>query len=467
MFIFIGVFTFLLKRAHNTIEAQVESKEVLSVCATITRIVVDIELTCVFYNANRIPQLKERYFRSAVELREKANLLEGMCKGDARRRTHAKKIKAETELLIWRFNKFFSSIDQDLSVKDYVKSGADAERVAQRFLDVFDPVDKLVTEEHDLHKEDLSELESIRSNLQSAVGTGLVLNIVLTLLLAFYLTHSISRRIVVVKANTERLIARKPLLPSIGGHDEIAALDAVFHSAAKDLQEVDHFREQLVLTVRNQLQTPLAHVRSVLHLLSEGILCELTDKAKSRVDTAERDANRLLRLINDLLDVQKMETAEFELHMRPIPLARILTTAKDAVAVVADREKIAIELEATTDQVLADEDRIVQVVVNLLSNAVKFSPPESTVSVTVTSVQDKKVEVKVTDKGRGVPKNMQSKIFERFQQVELTDASKKGGSGLGLPISKMIVEQHGGTIGVTSEPGKGSTFWFRLSTPSE
>ncbi len=467
IFVFMGVFTFLLKRAHNTIEIQVESKEVLSVCATITRIVVDLELTSVFYNANKIPQLKDRYYQSATDLRQAASNLEKICATNDRRKAHAKKIKAEAELLIWRFNKFFSSIDQDLTVQDYVKSDADAERLAQRFLDVFDPLDKLVTEEHDLHKEDQVELETIKSNLQSAVFTGLVLNVVLSLLLAFYLTYSISRRISVVKTNTERLIARKPLLPPIGGNDEIAALDSVFHSAAKDLQEVDHFREQLVVTVRNQLQTPLAHVRSVLHLLSEGILCELTEKAKGRVETAEKDANRLLRLINDLLDVQKMETAQFELQMRPVAVARILATARDAVAVVAERDKITVSVPSTPAQIMADEDRIVQVVVNLLSNAIKFSPPESDIQVNVTSTDDNKVQVSVTDKGRGIPKNMQTKIFERFQQVELTDASKKGGTGLGLPISKMIVEQHGGAIGVTSEPGKGSTFWFKLSAPNE
>lgn len=470
IFVFLGVFTFLLKRAHNTIELQVESKEVLSVCAVITRVVVDLELTCVFYNANRIPQLKDRYYKSAEDLRAAAKSLEKLCASDNRRKVHAKQIKAEAELLIWRLNKFFlSTIDQDLSMSDYVKSAGDAERIAQRFLDVFDPVDKLVSEEHDLHKEDQAELETIRSNLKSAVTAGLILNVVLSLLLAFYLTYSISRRIATVRENTERLIARRPLLPSIGGNDEIGALDTIFHSAAQDLQEVDHFREQLVLTVRNQLQTPLAHVKSVLHLLSEGILCELTEKAQSRVDTAEKDAQRLLRLINDLLDVQKMETAKFELQLRPVPVARILTTARDAVAAVAERDKITINVPATSLVVMADEDRIVQVVVNLFSNAVKFSPPDSVIEVSVSSLegaQGNTIQISVADKGRGVPRSMQAKIFERFQQVELTDASKKGGTGLGLPISKMIVEQHGGVIGVTSESGRGSIFWFRLSAPT-
>ena len=109
-------------------------------------------------------------------------------------------------------------------------------------------------------------------------------------------------------------------------------------------------------------------------------------------------------------------------------------------------------------------DRIVQVVVNLLSNAVKFSPPGGVVTIGV-GLREGWVEFRVTDRGRGVPVADRRAIFERFRQVETSDAREKGGTGLGLAICKSIVEQHGGTIGVESEEGRGSTFWFRVATP--
>jgi signal transduction histidine kinase len=110
----------------------------------------------------------------------------------------------------------------------------------------------------------------------------------------------------------------------------------------------------------------------------------------------------------------------------------------------------------------ADADRIVQVVVNLLSNAVKFSPPDGVVTIGV-GLRERSVEFRVTDQGRGVPMAHRREIFERFRQVETSDAREKGGTGLGLAICKSIVEQHGGTIGVESDEGRGSTFWFRVA----
>ena len=123
--------------------------------------------------------------------------------------------------------------------------------------------------------------------------------------------------------------------------------------------------------------------------------------------------------------------------------------------------RITIPAPATETRVVGDLDRLVQVLVNLLSNAVKFSPPAGTVAVEVAE-RDGYAEVSVRDQGRGVPAHRREAIFERFEQVESSDARQKGGSGLGLAICKAIVEQHGGKIGVSSEPGHGSTFWFRI-----
>jgi signal transduction histidine kinase len=124
---------------------------------------------------------------------------------------------------------------------------------------------------------------------------------------------------------------------------------------------------------------------------------------------------------------------------------------------------ITVEVPQVSAMIYADADRIVQVVVNLLSNAVKFSPPGGVVTIEV-EPRDGCVEFRVTDRGRGVPEADRRAIFERFRQVETSDAREKGGTGLGLAICKSIVDQHGGTIGVESEEGSGSTFWFRVGT---
>jgi signal transduction histidine kinase len=140
---------------------------------------------------------------------------------------------------------------------------------------------------------------------------------------------------------------------------------------------------------------------------------------------------------------------------------QVVQRAFDAVHNLAQIEKIKLEKTGVAAQLIADPDRLVQVLVNLLSNAIKYSPPKSKITVE-TSVSRSLTEVKVIDQGAGIPEKFHQSIFERFEQVNTPERAQKGGSGLGLAICKAIVEQHGGEMGLTSEEGKGSTFWFKL-----
>src|SRR5262249_51516786 len=137
--------------------------------------------------------------------------------------------------------------------------------------------------------------------------------------------------------------------------------------------------------------------------------------------------------------------------------------AIESVANLAEQKNITIEQYLHgSSKILADKDRLCQVLINFLSNAIKYSPEQGTIKVVVESIGDELIKFSVIDKGRGIPDEKLEKIFDRFVQVEESDATDKGGSGLGLAISKAIVEQHGGTIGVGSVMGRGSEFWFKL-----
>ena len=144
-----------------------------------------------------------------------------------------------------------------------------------------------------------------------------------------------------------------------------------------------------------------------------------------------------------------------------VELGSIIDRSCESVRSFAEQHDVNLVLPQTDVRVIADGDRIVQVLVNLLSNAIKFSDKDASVVVAVEEQADY-VQVKVSDRGRGIPEKYQSLIFERFQQVEVSDAKRRGGTGLGLAICKGIIEQHRGSIGVESEEGKGSTFWFRM-----
>ncbi|HZS08251.1 MAG TPA: PAS domain S-box protein [Blastocatellia bacterium] len=225
--------------------------------------------------------------------------------------------------------------------------------------------------------------------------------------------------------------------------------------------EVDRLKKEFISTVSHELRTPLTSIRGSLSLLASGTLGEIPSEAGEMLSVASRNTVRLISLINDILDLERLESGKMEMHPVTQPLAPVFERARESVQAFADQQQIRINILPTEITVLADGDRLVQVLVNLLSNAIKFSPGGS--EVTVSGVeQDGWVEVRVEDEGRGVPAEFRDKIFERFRQVDASDDRQKGGTGLGLAICRNIVEQHEGRIGVESEEGRGSTFWFRI-----
>jgi signal transduction histidine kinase len=170
--------------------------------------------------------------------------------------------------------------------------------------------------------------------------------------------------------------------------------------------------------------------------------------------------------MNDFLAIEAPGMTRIEILPRRCSLTETVRLAINAVAELAEKSNISLVGPGEQVEAYADPDRVVQVLVNLLSNAIKFSPPNSSVVVSICEV-DGQIEVRVSDIGRGVPVDQREAIFERFQQVTASDAIEKGGTGLGLPICREIIELHGGRIGVESEAGKGSTFWFRLPARSQ
>ena len=225
--------------------------------------------------------------------------------------------------------------------------------------------------------------------------------------------------------------------------------------------EVERLKKEFVSTVSHELRTPLTSIRGSLSLIASGVLGELPAEAQEAVEIADRNALRLIGLINDILDLERFESGKLEMHMGEVAVEDVLQRSAEAVRGVAEKHGVTLEIKGEPARAWGDADRLVQVVVNLVGNAVKFSSAGQS----VTLEAEKKppfVEVRVIDRGRGIPKPLQDAVFERFKQVEASDAREKGGTGLGLAICKTIVERHGGEIGVTSEEGRGSTFFFRV-----
>jgi len=220
---------------------------------------------------------------------------------------------------------------------------------------------------------------------------------------------------------------------------------------------LDRLKEEFISTVSHELRTPLTSIRGALGLLSYGGMAQLNEKASNLLRIALSNSDRLVRLINDILDLERMESGRERLAFRPVQLGQIVRHAIDCMAPVAEAAAVQLIHDSTQAEIAADPDRLLQVLTNLLSNAVKFSPPNSTVSVLLRP-DASGVTLSVVDPGRGIPAEKLESIFGRFQQVDSSDSRQKGGTGLGLAICRTIVQQHSGRIWAERNPARGSTF---------
>ncbi len=233
-----------------------------------------------------------------------------------------------------------------------------------------------------------------------------------------------------------------------------------------DRKKLERLKQEFVAMVSHDLRTPLTSIHLFLSLLVETEQDNLPAQVFEDASAANAEISRLIELVNSLVDIVRMESGKIELSISDVPVSALIERSVRSVAHLAERHEITLAVPLRDAIVRANEERILQVLVNLLGNAIKFAPKRSTVSIAL-DVEAGSVTIKVIDRGQGVAPEDQDRIFDRFQQAQLGDERTKGGSGLGLAICKAIVEEHGGKIGVRSEPGKGSTFWFTLPRSEE
>jgi len=329
----------------------------------------------------------------------------------------------------------------------------------------FDPFLKeaqiLANEEERVQKQVPQAVEARKTSLRIFLITGFAINVIAAIAVALYFNRDISSRLLVLIENSKRMAIGKELLERIKGRDEVAQLDNVFHDMAESLRQAEATKREFVQMISHDLRTPLTAILGTFELLSSGAYGTLSERGQTRVVDAERESERLIGMINELLDIDKLESGNMQLLCENVELQPILRRAVEAVTVIADNRKLKLDVTEENPIVHVDTDRIVQILINLLGNAVKYSPEGGVVSVRTTNEKDF-VRIDIIDQGPGIPKKDKKAIFERFKQIEGEEYKRSGSSGLGLAICKALVEGHGGIIAVDSEVGHGSRFWFTV-----
>ncbi|BAY11238.1 PAS domain S-box protein [Calothrix sp. NIES-2098] len=228
-----------------------------------------------------------------------------------------------------------------------------------------------------------------------------------------------------------------------------------------ELQKVEQIKSEFISIVSHELRTPLTAIRAALGLLNSGIYDQKPEKSKQMIEVAAVESERLVRLVNDILDLERLESGRSVLKKTTCEAADLIQQAVAGVKAIAKQQNISFDIHPTNAQVWAAADAIIQTLTNLLSNALKFSPPNSTITISVEQQTDR-VQFQIRDRGRGIPADKLELIFGRFQQVDASDSRDKGGTGLGLAICRSIINQHSGKIWAESTLGAGSTFFFTL-----
>lgn len=248
---------------------------------------------------------------------------------------------------------------------------------------------------------------------------------------------------------------------AVPGSGEDSVLGVVMIADITQRKEIERFKDEFVSVVGHELRTPLTSIRGALGLIDAGAVGEIPAEASQMIAMAISNTDRLVRLINDTLDIERMEAGRSDLDLAAVSGASLVQQAVSAVQATAEAADITFACEVADVRVWADGDRIVQTLVNLFGNAIKFSPRGAEIRVVV-SDGGPLVDFCVSDQGRGIPADQLENVFERFRQVDGSDAREKGGTGLGLAIARAIVEQHGGQIWAESGATVGATFHFTL-----
>lgn len=303
----------------------------------------------------------------------------------------------------------------------------------------------------------------LRDSQKGVIIFGMAGNILIAFILVLYFSRSITDRLKIMTLNTMLLAKRQPLMPRISGTDEIAQLDGVFHSMADALDEAAREKKEFLELVSHDIRSPMTAILGNIVLLNLGKFGEVPPGAKQPMTSAEDNSRRLITVVNDLLDLEKLESGQTEFKKTDVRVEDAIDTCIQESEALAEKIGVSVDLDVPEENltVSADKERLHQVIHNLLNNAITFSGERK--QIVVRAVQDAEfAEISISDKSRHIPPELFELAFERRSSSQSKEIRQYFGKGLALPLSKLIVESMGGKIGVRAVEDQGIAFWIKF-----
>lgn len=462
--VFVGLLAFQLNEAQNEVAKEAHVKEILKKSQKLVYLLNDYEHGLEQWTLNRDPELLQKADRNQEEMKQIMNWLRKNAEDDA-------KMRQQIEGLALLQGKMFKLIDkvrahvltmEQSELMSYVQ-GFYAKIRDYRFQWEHSAVNLIGDQEKALQTYPELHIQR-RRVLVNIVWIGLFGNALMVCIYSLFFFRSVASRLNLMVDNTRRLAKNAQLNPRLSGADEISKLDGAMHDMAEAIENAQRERQAFLAMVSHELRTPLTSVKGTLDLLSMGVAGELEASSLAVISASDDELKRLLQLINDLLDLEKLEAGRLVFAPKTVYLERLLEEALDGVQALAHNKNVAVEVPETLVELNVDADRVRQSIQNVLENAITASAVGATVQIEVQEFDGKdvnaEVEVRILDRGPGVPPAAVERLFERFRSATADgDGLMKG---MGLPIARHIIEGHGGRISYEMREGGGSIFLIRL-----
>ena len=469
--IFSGLW-FLLYEAERQAKMEARSRSIVECIATVRTMMTDGVTALGLYYWTKDRSKKDRYTDLSQSVQDAMKRLKTLCSDRPAQLSAVNRLQVSTDKCIEVLDKLQASISEGgshLSALSMHQMNTEAKNCLKILNSDFAEFDK---QERERVKSRSKSQDYFRSLLRIGVIIEVLANVILALVIASAFSRGIVGRLNVMTENSLRLAKGEPLIPSLGGKDEIAKLDTTFHQMAEELnaaslalKEREEMKRQFVAMISHDIRTPLTTLCLMFESFIKGHYGPQEDAGLKKLRGSYKVVSHIVDLVSDLLDLEKANEGMMELNRTNVPLQAVLDEAVESIESAAVSKRIKVVCAETDESVNAEQKKLIRVMQNLLSNAVKFSPEGGTITVSVQRAGTECLELSVSDEGTGISSEDCSILFQRYKQTKAGEEA--GGSGLGLLISKMIVEAHGGSIGVESEVGKGSRFWFQLPLVAE
>lgn len=453
--IFVVCLATLLKQAEDGMIKENHSRAVVTTTHDLQKLFYDAGAALSFYRMTRDESFMQRY-RKAIEQKIPDHLKKcyALMKDEDFELESYKKMEAATNEGIAELERCRERLEEGTRQFFIVESRVHLEKLLR-------VIDDLIQKEREVQDRAPAAQTAARRTVVYFLFAGVAFSVLLGIVLALFFNSDIINRVKIMIANTRRVVRHEPLLPRVSGKDEIAQLDNVFHEMSEALNEASQYKQEMLEMVSHDLRSPLMSVQVSLALLNSGALGDLPKGASKEATVAEKNASRLIKMINDLLDIEKLESGRFVLDLKEGDVLETIDRAVAAIEALARAKNVTLKTPEQSVSAMFDADRIEQVFTNVISNAVKFSPVDGVVTISLKKENNFAI-ARIADNGPGVPADKRETIFERFRQTGADKEVEKSGSGLGLAIARALMSEHKGSISVEENPAGGSIFVIAL-----